>query len=80
MYTSVVNESARIDSIPTWFEGVLLNFAENMLFTAETSTNGQLKVTTTGKEDGKIAVTQIREEGSEPATSFTWAQLRQKKK
>ncbi|KNG88197.1 acetoacetyl-CoA synthase [Aspergillus nomiae NRRL 13137] len=31
-YTTVVDESARIDSVPTWFEGIRLNFAENMLF------------------------------------------------
>ncbi|PLN82862.1 acetoacetyl-CoA synthase [Aspergillus taichungensis] len=77
-YTSAFDESARMDSIPNWFDGVRLNFAENMLFTADTSTSGPPKVTKKNKEDGKIALTQIREGGSEPAVSITWAQLRQK--
>ncbi|KAB8266289.1 hypothetical protein BDV32DRAFT_156274 [Aspergillus pseudonomiae] len=77
-YTTVVDESARIDSVPTWFEGIRLNFAENMLFAGERTPNGDLKITTTNKEDGKIALTQIREGGSEPAISITWRELRQR--
>ncbi|KAL4872235.1 hypothetical protein BDV12DRAFT_162532 [Aspergillus spectabilis] len=76
-YTTVVDESARIDSIPTWFEGVRLNFAENMLFTAEKAPNGTYFITTTGKEDSKIVATQVREGAAEPAISITWSQLRQ---
>ncbi|KKK22005.1 hypothetical protein AOCH_003863 [Aspergillus ochraceoroseus] len=78
-YTAVVDESARIDSIPTWFDGVRLNFAENMLFTAEkTPDGGGHIVTQSGKEDGEIVATQIREGGSEPAISLTWSQMRQR--
>jgi acetoacetyl-CoA synthetase len=77
-YTTVVDESARIDSNPVWFHGIRLNFAENMLFTAERTTSGTQTITTTNKEDAKIALTQIREGGSEPAISITWAQLRQR--
>ncbi|KAL3475406.1 hypothetical protein BJX99DRAFT_271173 [Aspergillus californicus] len=77
-YTNVVDESARIDTIPSWFEGIQLNFAENMLFTAEKAPNGSHFVTTTGKEDSKIVATQIREGASESAISITWSQLRQR--
>ncbi|KAL4883777.1 hypothetical protein BJY04DRAFT_216119 [Aspergillus karnatakaensis] len=77
-YTTVVDESARIDSIPSWFEGVRLNFAENMLFTAEETSNGTHFITTKGKEDSKIVTTQVREGASEPAVSITWSQLRQR--
>lgn len=77
-YTTVVDESARIDSIPSWFEGVRLNFAENMLFTAEKAPNGSHFITTTGKEDSKIVATQVREGALEPDVSITWSQLRQR--
>ncbi|KAI9373199.1 hypothetical protein BJX61DRAFT_398983 [Aspergillus egyptiacus] len=77
-YSTVVDESARIDSIPRWFEGVRLNFAENMLFTAEKAADGSHFVTTTGKEDSKVVATQVREGASEPAISITWSQLRQR--
>jgi acetoacetyl-CoA synthetase len=77
-YTTVVDESARIDSVPSWFEGVRLNFAENMLFTAEKTPNGSHFITTTGKEDSKIVATQVREGALEPAVSITWSQLRQR--
>jgi hypothetical protein len=50
----VVDESARIDSIPRWFEGVYMNAADNLLYSsvpnASTSERG-----TIGKEDGKVA-------------------------
>ncbi|KAL2831833.1 hypothetical protein BDW59DRAFT_181804 [Aspergillus cavernicola] len=77
-YTTVVDESARIDSIPSWFEGIRVNFAENMLFTAEKAPNGTHFITTTGKEDSRVVATQVREGASEPAISITWSQLRQR--
>ncbi|KAB8238461.1 acetoacetyl-CoA synthase [Aspergillus alliaceus] len=77
-YTTVIDESARIDSIPSWFEGIRLNFAENMLFTSERTPTGDQIITTKNKEDAKIALTQIREGGSEPAVCITWAELRRK--
>lgn len=70
-YTRVVDESARMDSVPTWFAGVKLNFAENLLFTGRAGE-------TTGKEDEKIAITEIREGDAENAVHLTWAQLRQR--
>ncbi|EAL85245.1 hypothetical protein KXW98_005261 [Aspergillus fumigatus] len=77
-YRTVVDESARIDSVPTWFEGVRLNFAENMLFSAERSSSGHIQITTKGKEDNKIALTEIREGGAEAPRHITWAELRRK--
>lgn len=49
-----------------------------MLFTAGPSNNGNPTVTTTGKEDAKVAVTQIREGGVEPVVDCTWGQLRRR--
>lgn len=49
-----------------------------MLFTAEKSADGHSKITTLDKEDSKVALTQIREGGSEPSIDFTWGQLRAK--
>jgi len=73
-YTVVVDESARIDSNPHWFAGARLNFAENLLYTRAsgdlTSDRGKF-----GKEDEKVAVTEVREGGVE-VRDVTWGQLR----
>lgn len=73
-YTRVVDESARIDSIPKWFEGLHTNFAENILYSRMpgrlTSERG-----TVGKEDDKIAVIGVREGGTE-VRDVSWGQLR----
>jgi acetoacetyl-CoA synthetase len=70
----VIDESARIDSIPRWFKGVHLNFAENLLYSripgAPSSKRG-----TTGKEDDKIALTEVRE-GYTEIRDVSWGQLR----
>ena len=70
----MVDESARIDSIPRWFEGVHLNFAENLLYSrvpgAATSQRGKK-----GKEDTKIALTEVRE-GATEIRNVSWGQLR----
>jgi acetoacetyl-CoA synthetase len=73
-YKRVLDENARIDSIPDWFSGIRLNFAENVLFTAGP---GQ-SITTEGKEDDKIAITEVREGGGEPSVNLTWKELRQR--
>ena len=72
----VVDESARMDSIPRWFEGVHVNFAENILFTGD-SEGRPMK--SPGKEDEKIACTQVRE-GSflEPIKQVSWGELRRR--
>jgi acetoacetyl-CoA synthetase len=67
--------NARMDSIPTWFPGIKMNFAENILYTG--SPNGL--PTKLGKEDEKIACTQVREpslSSPEPHTHLTWSSLR----
>lgn len=70
----MVDEAAPIDSIPRWFSGVYLNFAENILYTrvpgAPPSQRG-----TVGKEDDKIALTEVREGGSE-IRDIHWGELR----
>ena len=72
----VVNESARMDSIPKWFDGVTLNFAENVLYCGDK--NGH-PVKSPGKEDDKTACVEVRE-GSflEPIKYITWKDLRQR--
>ena len=72
----VVDETARMDSVPKWFKGVKMNFAENVLFCGDK--NGR-PVTSPGKEDSKIACTQVRE-GSflEPIKQVSWKELRQR--
>jgi acetoacetyl-CoA synthetase len=74
-YTKAVDESARIDSIPRWFDGVHMNSAENLLYSrvpgAPTSQRGK-----EGKEDTKIALTEIRE-GYTEVRNVSWRQLRE---
>ncbi|UKZ72591.1 hypothetical protein TrVFT333_000223 [Trichoderma virens FT-333] len=75
-YTRVVDESIPIDGVPRWFEGVRMNWAENALYTRDTSspsTEAQCKL---NKEDGKIAFTQVRE-GNTEIRHVTWGELRQ---
>ncbi|KAE8378187.1 acetoacetate-CoA ligase [Aspergillus bertholletiae] len=69
-YTTVVNEKARMDSIPRWFEGVHLNFAENVLFSSLQDTDI--------KEDGKVAVVEIREGASDQPIRVTWGEIRRR--
>ncbi|CAG7562632.1 unnamed protein product [Fusarium equiseti] len=70
-YERAVDETQPIDSIPKWFEGVTINFAENILF----SRDGGDKHSTVGKEDGKIAITEVGEGGSR-LRHIDWAELR----
>ena len=72
----VVDESARMDSIPRWFKGVKINFAENILYTGDGHGRAVLSP---GKEDDKIAVTEVRE-GSflEPIRHVSWKELRER--
>jgi acetoacetyl-CoA synthetase len=74
-WKQVVDETARMDSIPDWFPGVRLNFTECTLFTR--GPNGPLDMSTAGKEDSKVALTCVREGGSE-RHQVTWKQLRQR--
>lgn len=71
-----MDEKARIDQVPKWFDGVKLNFAENVLFVGDGEGRG---ITSPGKEDDKIACTEVRE-GSfvEPIRQISWRELRQR--
>jgi acetoacetyl-CoA synthetase len=72
---NIVDESARMDSIPTWFPGIKMNFAENILFNGD----GNGRACKQGKEDEKIACTQVREGSfAEPILDITWAELRRR--
>ncbi|OAX80687.1 acetoacetate-CoA ligase [Emergomyces africanus] len=73
-YTTVVDETARMDSVPEWFAGTYLNFAENMLF----GSSGSSGVSTVGKEDWKSAVTEVREGGAEGTRNITFGELRKR--
>lgn len=71
--TPCFDEHARMDSVPRWFRGVRLNFAENILF----SGRGDGSRTVEGKEDAKVAVTEVREGVVlEPVRHVTWGELR----
>lgn len=61
-----------MDAIPEWFSGVKLNFAENLLYNAESDPSQR---STKGKEDAKIALTEVRE-GCSELRNVTWASLR----
>lgn len=58
-----------MDSIPDWFKGTRLNFAENLLFCSQ----GQI-----GKESNKITVTEVREGEAHNALHLSWNELRSK--
>ncbi|KAJ5544512.1 AMP-dependent synthetase/ligase [Penicillium sp. DV-2018c] len=70
-YTRVVDESARMDGVPEWFTGVRLNFAENLLFSGSPGDK-------TGKEDDKIAVSEVREGAAHEVVHLTWGELRRR--
>ncbi|KIV92315.1 acetoacetate-CoA ligase [Exophiala mesophila] len=72
----VVDENARMDSIPRWFPGLKVNFAQNVLFSGDKNGN---PVIDAAKADDKVVVTEVRE-GSflEPMVNVTWKQLRQR--
>lgn len=64
-----------MDQIPRWFHGVRVNYAENMLYTPSASSKSS--ISTTSKEDSKIALTEVRE-GCSEIRHFTWKELRQR--
>ncbi|KAK0944109.1 hypothetical protein LTR29_004449 [Friedmanniomyces endolithicus] len=74
-YSEVVDETARMDSIPTWFKGVKTNLAENILYWPDASDPS--KATTTRKRDGAIACTEVRE-GCTEIRHCTWKEIRER--
>lgn len=65
-----------MDNVPHWFRGVRLNFAENILFSRATA-SATTSRGTTGKEDSKVAATEVRE-GCVEIRDYTWGELRRK--
>ncbi|KAB5545551.1 hypothetical protein GE09DRAFT_211919 [Coniochaeta sp. 2T2.1] len=63
----VVDESLPVSAVPKWFEGVTINFAENLLYSNDKSI----------KQGGDVAVTEVREGGS-ATRHVTWGELRRK--
>lgn len=74
-YRRAVDESRPIDSVPHWFEGVHLNFAENLLWSRSSRGDPTDHHGTVGKEDAKIAATEVREGNSE-TRQMTWRMFR----
>ncbi|TLS30731.1 hypothetical protein PpBr36_03132 [Pyricularia pennisetigena] len=75
-YDRVVDLDAPIDSVPRWFEGVRLNWAENTLYSRDHGSAPGTR-SLTSKEDDKIAVTEVREGASE-IRDITWGELRRR--
>ncbi|KAI7279921.1 acetoacetate-CoA ligase [Hortaea werneckii] len=74
-YRQVVDETARMDSVPTWFEGVKVNFAENVLFWPDAQDAS--RTTTERKRDAAVACTEVRE-GCTEVRDFTWKDIRER--
>ena len=70
----VFESHSRMDAVPRWFKGVRLNYAENILYNSDFPTHRSQR-TTRGKEDSKLAVTEVRE-GCSEIRNVTWAELR----
>jgi acetoacetyl-CoA synthetase len=60
-----------MDNVPEWFSGVRLNFAENILFSRFAGDK-------TGKEDSKIALSEVREGAAEWPIHLSWGELRRR--
>ncbi|ORY71180.1 acetoacetate-CoA ligase [Pseudomassariella vexata] len=73
-FKQAVDETKPIDSVPRWFEGLQVSFAENLLWSRSVDDpidhHGNV-----GKEDRKIAVTEVREGVSE-TRQLTWVMYR----
>ncbi|KAF2202628.1 acetoacetyl-CoA synthase [Delitschia confertaspora ATCC 74209] len=74
-YEQVVDPHAPMDTIPHWFKGTRLNFAENVLLSPSPSSPST--TCTLDKEDSKIALTEIRE-GNTEIRHMTYGELRRK--
>ena len=84
-YTRVVDESKAITQLPRWFEGVRINFAENVLWSRDEGDTGENTGGGGGggersklhKEDDRVAITEIRE-GNTEVRDVTWGELRRR--
>lgn len=70
----MVDEAATIDQVPRWFEGVTINFAENVLY-SRTAADPPGHRSKLNKYDARIAITEVREGGSE-VRECSWGELR----
>ena len=73
-YTEAVDESQPIDAIPKWFNGLQLNFAENILSGRQGAKGRGLPPRE--KRDDDVAVIEVRE-GPGETLRYTWDRLRQ---
>ncbi|KAI9149337.1 Acetoacetyl-CoA synthetase [Paramyrothecium foliicola] len=73
-YSKVVDETVPVSELPRWFEGVRVNYAENILWSRGRGDAPGTR-STRGKEDDAIAVTEVRE-GNTSIKHITWRQLR----
>lgn len=71
-----MDESATIDQVPRWFEGATLSFAENVLYSRAAS-DPQDHRSKLHKDDGRVAITEVREGGSE-VRDCSWGELRRR--
>lgn len=74
-YSKVVDEKAPMESIPSWFEGVKVNFAENVLYSPDPSDPS--RATTIDKENDAIACTEVRE-GCTEIRDCSWKEIRER--
>ncbi|KAF4502068.1 acetoacetate- ligase [Fusarium agapanthi] len=75
-YSYVVDESIPITKLPTWFPGIRINYAENLLWTG-TVGGAPGERSTLHKEDDTIAITEVRE-GNSSMKNVTWGELRRR--
>ncbi|PHH60651.1 hypothetical protein CDD81_1372 [Ophiocordyceps australis] len=73
----VVDESVPMTQLPRWFEGIQVNWAENMLWSRAPGNGDVGQRSTVGKEEEETAVTEVREGNSEVA-QVTWGELRRR--
>jgi acetoacetyl-CoA synthetase len=65
--------------VPRWFDGVRLNFAENALFSRSSGSDSDpTERGVRDKEDGKVAITEVREGGAGGVRSVTYGELRER--
>jgi acetoacetyl-CoA synthetase len=74
-YSRVVDENARMDSRPKWFEGLQVNYAENALFWPDA--RDPSIATTHRKEDHRTACVEVRE-GATEIRPCTWREIRER--
>ncbi|PHH83004.1 hypothetical protein CDD82_4019 [Ophiocordyceps australis] len=73
----VVDESVPMTQLPRWFEGIQINWAENILWSRAPGNGDVGQRSTVGKEDGETAVTEVRE-GNTEVVQVSWGELRRR--